>query len=101
VPPPAFGAYDRVEFRNPGSVDIEVRIKQLRPGKPYLTDDDEFILVLPPDTAGAVRGTWKATAKGDHHQYAGEIEVAVADTLDLTENFDQLLTRRAERDAAK
>jgi hypothetical protein len=98
--PPLMG-YDGVEFRNSGSVDLEVRIKQLRPGKPYLTADDEFVLLLPPDASGPVTGTWKATAKGHHQQYAGEIEVAVADTVDLTENFDRLLARRAERDAEK
>jgi hypothetical protein len=40
-----FMGYDRVDFRNSGSVDLEVRIEQLRPGKPYLTPDYEFILL--------------------------------------------------------
>jgi hypothetical protein len=42
--PPQMG-YDGVEFRNSGSVDLEVRIKRLRPGKPYLAADDEFNVV--------------------------------------------------------
>jgi hypothetical protein len=98
--PPMTG-YEGVGFRNSGSVDLEVRIKQLRPGKPYLTPDDEFILLLPSETTGPVTGTWKATAKGHHQQYGGEIEIAVAETVDLTENFDRLLTRRAERYSEK
>jgi hypothetical protein len=96
--PPVMG-YSGVDFRNSGSVDLEVRIKQLRPGKPYLTGDDEFILLVPSDAIGPVTGTWKATAKGHHQQYAGEIEIAVAAVRDLTEGLDRYFTLTAAEDS--
>jgi hypothetical protein len=96
--PPVMGR-DWVDFRNSGSVGLEVRINQLRPGKPHLTADDEFILLLPPDDPGPVKGTWKATAKGHHQQYRGEIELVAADAIDLTPVIDRLLTRRAQKNS--
>jgi hypothetical protein len=99
--PPSVIGRDWIEFRNSSSVDIEVRINQLRPGKNYLTADDEFVLLLPPDAQGPVAGTWSATAKGQHRQYRGAVEIAVADASDFTAGFDRLLRRLTEKRAEK
>jgi hypothetical protein len=93
---PRVATGNSVDFKNSGSVDVEVRIKELRPGKPHLTDD-EFILLLPPGATGPVTGTWTATAKRQHEQYRGEIAIAVAEPVNLTQFFDHLLTRRADK----
>lgn len=72
-------------WKNSGSVDISVRVGDLRPADTFTTSDRDSVLVIFGEAPGSVRGTWRATARGYDDVFAGEIAVGVREPRDLTE----------------
>jgi len=71
-------------WKNTGSVDIEIRVGDLRPEDTFMTDDEDAVLVVlgvPPE---AVNGTWRATARGYDEVFTGEFSINVEEVRDLT-----------------
>lgn len=56
-----------LDWKNSGSVDITIRIPELRPRGIELLGPTDLILIVPIDWQGPVAGTWQLTAQG-HHQ---------------------------------
>ncbi|MDJ0338696.1 hypothetical protein [Cryobacterium sp. PH31-O1] len=72
------------QFRNSGSVDIEMSVGDLRPRQAWTSDEDHMVLVLRTAGLAEVQGTWAMTARDHHRVYRGTLTVSVASPVDLT-----------------
>lgn len=77
-------SYGIVRFRNSGSIDLTVQLRELRPLDESTSDNDDVVLVLRDHNLTELRATWKVTAKGYHRVFAGETTVAAGDIYDFT-----------------
>ncbi|WP_170927289.1 hypothetical protein [Agreia sp. VKM Ac-1783] len=80
-----------LQWKNSGSVDLTLRVGDLRPRQTYDFDDDELVLVMPPMATGEVRGTWEITARDHNEIYSGELTVPVGPRADFTNIVRKLL----------
>lgn len=80
-----------LNWKNGGSVDVTLKVGELRPLGEYLFDDEELVLVLPVTRDARVKGTWQITASGHDEIYAGELQVEVGPPVDLTKLMRRLL----------
>ncbi|GAA1214465.1 hypothetical protein [Rhodoglobus aureus] len=80
-----------LNWKNGGSVDVTLKVGELRPLGEYLFDDEELVLVLPLTRDSRVKGTWQITASGHDEIYAGELQVEVGPPVDLTKLMRRLL----------
>jgi len=71
-------------WRNSGSVDVDVTVGDLRPKAMFRTDDDEAVLVVIGAAPNKVTGAWNATVRGYNEIFTGELIVEVAELRDLT-----------------
>ncbi|PZU43833.1 MAG: hypothetical protein DI566_13600 [Microbacterium sp.] len=80
-----------LDWRNSGSVDLRLRVGELRPREEYVFDEQELVLVLPAGHEAPVVGTWEITARDHNEIYSGSITIPVGEPVDLTEVFSKLL----------
>lgn len=65
----------KLDWRNSGSVDLTLKVDDLRPLGAFEFDSDEIVLVLPEAWVGPVSGTWTVTAEGYHDVFEGSLVV--------------------------
>jgi hypothetical protein len=84
--PPA-GAYvaPATEYRNGGSVFVDLHVGDLRPKSTYESGSEEMVLIVRSEALQEVRGTWTLTARGHHDVYEGEFVSKVANRIDVTD----------------
>lgn len=87
-----------VNFRNGGSVNIDVHVGDLRPRQVYRTEEDELALVVDGDDLTELSGIWKITARGHHAIYEGRLVVPV-EHRDITAVMERLLRRLRKEDS--
>lgn len=80
-----------LDWKNSGSVDLTIRILELRPRGVELVDPTDLVLIVPIDWQGPVVGTWQLTAQGHHQVLEGALSVAVGDVVDLTQPMREVL----------
>lgn len=80
-----------LDWRNSGSVDLTIRILELRPRGVELLDPTDLVLIVPIDWQGPVVGTWQLTAQGHHQVLEGALSVVVGDVVDLTQPMREVL----------
>ncbi|MEN2741625.1 hypothetical protein ABCS02_27895 [Microbacterium sp. X-17] len=83
-PGPGSTLASRSSWRNSGSVDIDVRVGDLRPQATFSTKDAESVLVIVGNTPEKVTGTWSATVRGYNAIFKGPLDVKVGKPRDLT-----------------
>lgn len=93
---PSAPSLPSLNFRNDGSVNIEVQVGDLRPRQAYRTEDDEVALVVDEDLP-EVSGTWTITARGHHAVYEGRLAVPV-ERRDMSPVMERLLRRLRKED---
>lgn len=74
-------------WTNTGSVNIDVRVGDLRPEAEFVTGDNGSVLVIYGDAPEEVHGSWRATARGYNEVFKGETTVAVGQPRDLTKGI--------------
>jgi hypothetical protein len=94
---PSMPSISNLNFRNGGSVNIDVQVGDLRPRQAYRTDDDELVLVVDGDDLHELTGSWRITARGHHAVYEGNLVVAV-EHRDMTPVMERLLRRLRKSD---
>lgn len=72
-------------WKNSGSVDISVRVGDLRPEKAFMTNDKDSVLVIFGESPGSVHGTWRATARGYDDVFTGEVTTELCEPRNLTD----------------
>lgn len=87
IAPLGLPRYGRVNYTNGGSVSLQLDLDDLRPGRWYTSDDDEFVLLYRGDSPpNELYGTWTATVKGHDRAYSGEFTLEVDQNVaDLTD----------------
>lgn len=82
IPPPLLnrGTYPLSWENGQNEVRVTVELEHLRPGTPWVSDGDDFV-VLARSTAVPVK--WRATARGFHRAFEGELLVSVDETHDF------------------
>ncbi|MCU1482167.1 MAG: hypothetical protein JWQ19_2953 [Subtercola sp.] len=86
-----------VNFRNGGSVNIQVHVGDLRPRQVFRTHKDDLALVVDEDGLTELSGTWKITARGHHAVYEGRLAVPI-EPRDMTPVMERLLRRLRKED---
>lgn len=71
-------------WKNSGSVDISVRVGDLRPEDTFTTNDKDSVLGIFGERPGSVRGTWRATVRGYDEVFTDEVMTEVCEPRDLT-----------------
>lgn len=94
---PSVTSLPSVNFRNGGSVNIEVQVGDLRPRQVYRTDEDELALVVDEEDLPELSGTWKITARGHHAVHEGGLVVPI-EHRDVTAVMERLLRRLRKED---
>jgi len=72
-------------WKNSGSVDISVRVGDLRPEATFTTNDKDSMLGIFGERRGSVRGTWRATVRGYDEVFTDEVMTEVCEPRDLTQ----------------
>ena len=80
-----------LDWKNGGSVDVTLKVGELRPLGECLFEDEELVLVLPLTREFHIKGTWQITASGHDEIYAGELQIEVGPPVDLTKLMRRLL----------
>lgn len=92
---PRFGS---VSFENGGSVQFEMELEDLRPGRTYDADGDFVLIFRGSEVPETLAGTWSATVAG-HDRYTGQFMVPVErDPVDMTPQLARLFARELEDD---
>ena len=79
-------------FRNGGSVDATLEMRELRPHG-VETFGDEIVLVVRDASMSVVEGRWSATARDVHAVFEGACVVPVSEPLDVTDFIRASLRR--------
>lgn len=82
---------DSVLFANSGSVDLRLKLNELRPEATYDSDDGELVLVIRAPGVDRITGTWTATARDHHELFEGELAVDVAAAQDFSPLIERIL----------
>ncbi|MGV0109003.1 hypothetical protein [Arthrobacter sp. CP30] len=64
----------------PGGLRVIIELTQLRPGTPWISDDDDLVLIA---TAPTVAAHWRITARGFDHAFTDTLSVRVSEPLDF------------------
>ena len=80
-----------VSFKNGGSVTMEIRIGDLRPRGVFESEDDELVLLVADSSLTSIRGYWEVTARDHNTVFAGEIDVPIGATVDMTDEVMRIL----------
>lgn len=81
----------RSGWRNSGSVDLDFGVGELRPLASDTTDDLDVVLFVCDESIKSIHGTWQITAKDHNDIYTGELDIELAEPLDLTAEFRKLM----------
>lgn len=66
-----------LRWENAGNnLQVTIELDQLRPGTPWTSDGDDFVVIARHD-ATALSGTWRATVRGQHRAFDGEVSIPV------------------------
>lgn len=80
-----------INYKNGGSVSLEITVGELRPRGSFESENDELVLLVGDQTLTTIKGSWELTARDHNDVYSGEITVKVDPTHDLTEAARQIL----------
>lgn len=80
-----------INYKNGGSVSLEITVGELRPRGSFESENDELVLLVGDQALTTIKGSWELTARDHNHVYSGEITVKVDPTHDLTEAARQIL----------
>ncbi|QBE49839.1 hypothetical protein [Leucobacter triazinivorans] len=80
-----------VSYRNGGSVELDLDVRELRPRGTYESEEDEFVLIVADHSLTSIHGTWELTARDHNDIYSGEIDIVVGGKRDLTGIARQIL----------
>lgn len=73
---PAISQYP-LTWKNIGeNLQVTIELDELRPGTPWASDGDDFVVIARHDVA-ALTGTWRATVRGHHRAFEGEVSLPV------------------------
>lgn len=87
-----------VSFKNGGSVDLDLDIGELRPLGDYESEDEEFVLFVADATLPTIHGTWQLTARDHNEVFKGEVTIAVASPVDVTEAARRVLRLQGDEE---
>lgn len=69
-----------LEWKNVGDdLHITVELDSLRPGTPWVSENDELVVIAHASGSDALSGTWKATVRGHHELYEGTISLPIGE----------------------
>lgn len=74
-----------ISYENGGSVHLTVDIGDLRPRGVFESEDKELVLLADDKEMKMIHGTWEITARGHNEVFSGEIELAVENSVNITE----------------
>ncbi|HEX8081563.1 MAG TPA: hypothetical protein VF557_15230 [Jatrophihabitans sp.] len=88
---PMFRRTHPVSWKNTAeALHVIVSIPELRPGVPWVSDDNDVVAVARDLNCEQVRVTWVATAEGVGQQYTGELTVHTGPVIEASELFRTL-----------
>lgn len=80
-----------ITFQMGGTVELHLRVGELRPLGSYQSENALLVLVATKENLGSIRGRWELTARDHNDVYRGEIEVLLAPTIDATSAVRRVL----------
>lgn len=79
-----------LEWKNVGeNLHITIELDQLRPGTPWTSDGDDFVVISRHDVP-ALSGTWRATIRGHHQAFDGDVSLPVRGDHNIETLYRQL-----------
>lgn len=73
---PAMSQYP-LKWKNIGKdLQVTIELDQLRPGTPWVSDGDDFVVIARHNVT-ALSGAWRATVRGHHRAFEGEVSIPV------------------------
>lgn len=79
-----------LKWKNAGdNLHITIELDQLRPGTPWASDGDDLVVVSRQNVTG-LSGTWRATVRGHHQAFDGEVSLPVRGAHNIQTLYQQL-----------
>ncbi|MEE2570957.1 hypothetical protein V1638_16395 [Pseudarthrobacter sp. J64] len=79
-----------LKWKNVGeNLHITIELDQLRPGTPWASDGDDFV-VISRHNVTTLSGTWRATIRGHHQAFDGEVSLPVSADHNIQTLYRQL-----------
>lgn len=79
-----------LHWKNTGdNLNITIELDQLRPGTPWVSDGDDFV-VISRHQVTVLSGTWRATVRGHHEAFEGEVSLPVRAEHNIQTLYRQL-----------
>jgi hypothetical protein len=89
---PALSRYP-LKWENVGeNLHVTIELDHLRPGTPWVSDGDDFV-VISRHQVSALSGTWRATVRGHHEAFEGDVSLPVSGEHNLKTLYRQLASR--------
>lgn len=86
---PALSQYP-LKWMNAGAnLHITIELDQLRPGTPWVSDGDDFVVIARHHVT-ALSGTWRATVRGHHEAFEGDVSLPVGPEQNIQTLYRQL-----------
>lgn len=86
---PALSQYP-LTWKNVGrNLHITIELDQLRPGTPWASDGDDLV-VISRNKVTALSGTWRATVRGHHQAFDGDVSLSVHPDHNIQTLYRQL-----------
>jgi hypothetical protein len=86
---PALSRYP-LKWKNAGeNLHVTIELDQLRPGTPWVSDGDDFVVISRRQVA-ALSGTWRATVRGHHEAFEGDVSLPVSAEHNIQTLYRQL-----------
>ncbi|WP_133162918.1 hypothetical protein [Arthrobacter glacialis] len=79
-----------LKWKNVGqNLHITIELDQLRPGTPWASDDDDLV-VISLNHVTTLSGTWRATVRGHHEAFEGDVSLPVHPEQNINTLYQQL-----------
>lgn len=79
-----------LQWKNAGEdLHVTIELDQLRPGTPWVSDGDDFV-VISRQQVTALSGTWRATVRGHHEAFEGDVSLPVRAEHNIQTLYRQL-----------
>lgn len=79
-----------LKWKNSGeNLHVTVELDELRPGTPWISEGDDFVVISRHQVA-ALSGTWRATVRGHHEAFEGDVSMPVRAEHNIQTLYRQL-----------
>lgn len=79
-----------LQWKNVGeNLHITIELDQLRPGTPWVSDGDDFV-VISRHNVTTLSGAWRATVRGHHQAFDGDVSLPVPAEHNIQTLYRQL-----------